>query len=58
MGGVLSNFQSTCPGSGSEDFIDGVTGHNNVDSSVDCLLQKFVLAEESRGRMQKGASID
>lgn len=58
MGGVLSHFQSTCYGSGSEHFIDGVTGHNNLVSSVDCLLQKFVFGEERRGRMQKGANID
>lgn len=55
MGGVLSNFQSTCPGSGREDFIDGVSGDNNLVSCADCLLQKFVIVEESRRREAEGS---
>lgn len=56
MGGVLSN-KSTCPGAGSEDFFDGVSGHKSLVSSVDYLLQKFfqfVFAKESRGRVAEG----
>lgn len=55
MGGILSNFQSTCLCTGSEDFIDGVNGDNNLVSSTDCLLQKFVFVDEGK---QMGANID